>query len=156
MDVDLIVFVIANLVNLIMIAIFLARVAAHGRGRVERILGLILIGLGVPVVAVIGLNAAGGRTWWLSVLPMPLVAFLLLDLVLDYILKADFRRSAVLGPYLALYYLALLGMTGYAFAVGKVYGMATLVTYFLNLGATWYSYSRTGHGGPRVEPGRSG
>ena len=53
----------------------------------------------------------------------------------------------MLGPYLALYYLGLLGMIGYAFGAGKLYGFITLATYFLNLAATGYSYSRVGHGG---------
>ncbi len=37
-------------------------------------------------------------------------------------------------------------MIGYAFAAGKQYGVVTLVTFFLNLSATWYSHSKAGHG----------
>ncbi|MCX6033751.1 MAG: hypothetical protein NTV38_02050 [Chloroflexi bacterium] len=68
------------------------------------------------------------------------------EFVLDYILKFDFRQSRWLGPYLGLYYLALLGMIGYTFAVGKLYGFVTLVTYFINLAATAWSYARVQHG----------
>lgn len=142
--IDLLVFVVANLVNLLMIAIFLSR--AQGRKGVERALGIVLMALAVPAALAAGLNLLGGRDWWTIVLPGLLVVFLALELVLDYILKLDFRRTRLLGPYLLLYYLALMGMIGYSFLVGKPYGFVTLVTYFLQLAATWYSYSKVGHG----------
>jgi hypothetical protein len=142
--IDLLVFVVANLVNLLMIAIFLSR--AQGRRGVERALGVVVMSLAVPTALAISLNLLGGREWWTIVLPGLLVVFLALELVLDYILKLDFRRTRLLGPYLLLYYLALMGMIGYSFFVGKPYGFVTLVTYFLQLAATWYSYSKVGHG----------
>ena len=72
----------------------------------------------------------------------------MVELLLDYVLEIDFRRThtRLLGPYLALFYLGQMGLIGYAFVVQPVYGFVTLATYFLNLLATWYSYSRVGHG----------
>ena len=58
----------------------------------------------------------------------------------------DFRHTRLLGPYLGLYYLALMGMVGYSFSIGKPYGAVTPATYLLQLLATWYSYARVGHG----------
>lgn len=142
--IDLLVFVVANLVNLLMIAIFLSR--AQGWKGVERALGIVVIALAAPAALAVGLNLLGGREWWTIVLPALLVVFLALELVLDYILKLDFRRTRLLGPYLLLYYLALMGMIGYSFSIGKPYGFVTLVTYFLQLAATWYSYTKVGHG----------
>ena len=80
------------------------------------------------------------------VLPVLMVAFILLELMLDYILKVNFRQTRMLGPYLLLYYIAQMGLIGYAFLVNKAAGVITLVTYFLSLGATGYSYYRVGHG----------
>jgi hypothetical protein len=68
------------------------------------------------------------------------------EFVLDYWLELDFRHSRLLGPYLLLYYLALMGMIGYSFQVGRVFGFVTLATYFLQLAATGYSYRKVGHG----------
>ena len=65
---------------------------------------------------------------------------------LDYWLELDFRHSRLLGPYLLLYYAALMGMVGYSFLAGDAFGVVTLITYFVQLGATVYSYRKVGHG----------
>lgn len=90
-SVDLTVFSLANLMNLIMVLIFLAR--ARGMAR-----------------------------------------------------NIDIRSTRLLGPYLLLYYLALFGMIGYSFQIGKNFGFVTLVTYIVNQIATFYSYFQVGHG----------
>ena len=105
-----------------------------------------LIALAVPVVLCAVANAMAGRGMWYVLLPSLLVLFLLVELVFDYILQANFRQTRWLGPYLLLYYVALMGMIGYAFLVSTTFGFVTLATYFLNLLATWYSYSKVGHG----------
>lgn len=87
-----------------------------------------------------------GREWWTYVLPSIFIAFLVLEIVLDYILKIEFRTTPLLGPYLLLYYAAIFGMIGYSFRIGKKYGFITLVTYFLSQIAALYSYTQVGHG----------
>jgi hypothetical protein len=141
---DLIVCIVANLVNLLMIGIFLSR--AKGLKSVEFWSGLGLEILAVPLVVAVILNVLEGRELWFSSLLMPLITFLIVELWLDYLLKLDFRHSRLLGPYLGLYYLGLMGMIGYAFLASKVWGFVTLATYFLNLLATWYSYKKVAHG----------
>ncbi len=150
--VDVGVAVIAVLVNLLMIGIFLSRALTGGRGAVEHTIGWVLEFLALPVLLAIAVNISRGREWWSWVLPGILVAFLLVELALDYVLHVDFLRTALLGPYLALYYLALMGMIGYAFLVGKPYGFVTLATHFLGLFATWFSYGRVGHGQGQKPP----
>ncbi len=141
---DLTIFLIANIVNVFMIGIFLSR--PFGLKGLEHTLGAIQIALVVPTAIAVAANLRAGREWWTVALPALLIAFLLVELVLDYVLKVDFRHTRLLGPYLGLYYLALMGMIGYSFAIGKRYGAVTLATYFLQLFATWYSYARVGHG----------
>ncbi len=142
--IDVTVFVIANLVNLLMVGIFVSR--PQGLKRVEYVLGIVQITFILPLGAAVVINALQRRAWWFVILPALLVAFLIVELLLDYVLKLEFRTTRLLGPYLLLYYLSLMGMIGYAFLVGDAYGFITLVTYFMNLFATWYSYSRVGHG----------
>ena len=137
---DISLFAIANLGNLLLIGIFLAR--AKGHPRVEWVLGLIFVSLILPVAVAVILNATRKREWWTVALPLLLILFCLVELLLDYILKLDFRNTALCWPYIALYYLALLGMIGYSFSLGKAYGFITLSTYFLGLLATWYGHSR--------------
>jgi energy-coupling factor transporter transmembrane protein EcfT len=141
---DLAVVVIANLLNLILTLIFLNRV--FGRTEWEHWLGygtLIMI-LPLTIIAVANLNEK--RNWAFWVLPLVMVAYLVVEFVLDYWLKFNYRQTAWLGPYLLVYYVALFAMIGYAFLAGKTYGFITLITYFINLAATFYSYRQVGHG----------
>lgn len=145
---DLTMFVIANLVNLFMIGIFLCR--PLGLKTLERSLGMTQIALIVPIAIVVIANLRARRDWWTVALPGLLIAFLLLELMLDYVLKVDFRHTRLLGPYLGFYYLSLMGMIGYSFGVGKPYGAVTLATYFMQLLATWYSLVLLCKGRPRL------
>lgn len=141
--VDFAVFTLANLMNIIMVIIFLSRTAGATR---SNIVGAIWVGFIVVLSIVVVLNVRGRREWWATALPSLLIAFLILELILDYILQINFRSTRLLGPYLLLYYLAILGMIGYSFQIGKTYGFITLLTYFINQIATFYSYFRVGHG----------
>ena len=142
-SVDLTVLSLANLMNIIMVLIFLAR--ARGMARSD-IIGVIWVAFIVVLSIVVFLNFRSRREWWTIVLPSLLIAFLILEIILDYILQIDFRSTRLLGPYLLLYYLALFGMIGYSFQIGKKFGFVTLVTYFINQIATFYSYFQVGHG----------
>jgi hypothetical protein len=142
--IDMALFLMANLVNLLIIGIMLSR--PLGLRRLERILGLGAVACALPTALAVVLNAAGGREWWAVVLPTLFVAYLVLELLLDYVLKLDFRNTRLLWPYLLVYYVALNAMIGYTFLVDEVYGFVTLATYLMGLLATWYSYSRVRHG----------
>jgi hypothetical protein len=142
-SVDLAVFGIANLMNVIIAIILLTRVIRLPR--VEYV-GLVWVTFIIALAIIVVLNIKGRREWWTIVLPSLLIAFLLLELVLDYILKLDFRNTRLLGPYLLMYYLSLMGMIGYSFLIGKIYGFVTLTIYFLNQIVTFYSYFKVGHG----------
>jgi hypothetical protein len=142
--IDVALVIVTNLFNLIVAAIMLSRVGKWRR--VERTLGWISVALSLPVAIALVLNILARREWWAIVLPGIFLAFLLVELVLDYVLKLAFRQTRLLGPYLLLFYGAQMGMIGYAFLAGEVYGAVTLVTYFVCLGATGYSYSKVGHG----------
>ena len=141
--VDLTVFILANLMNIIMVVIFLSRVAGVSR---SSIVGVIWVGFIIVLSIVVVLNVKGRRKWWTIALPSLMIAFLILELILDYFLQTDFRNTRLLGPYLFLYYAAILGMIGYTFQIGKIYGFITLLTYFMNQIATFYSYFQVGHG----------
>ncbi len=142
--IDITVFVIANLVNVILAVMFVCR--AKGLGKAEHVLGVVFLVTVIPVVLAVIRNFTGGRDWWTVFLPSFLVLFAAVELALDYVLKSDFRGTPLVWPYIVLYYLALLGMVGYSFLASRTFGFITLSTYFLNLFATWYSYSKVGHG----------
>ena len=141
---DLIVFSLANLMNLIMVVIFLLR--AGGSSDHVIIIGWVWVIFILVLTGAVVLNIINGREWWTYVLPSIFIAFLVLEIVLDYILKIEFRTTRLLGPYLLLYYAAIFGMIGYSFRIGKKYGFITLITYFLSQIAALYSYTQVGHG----------
>ena len=142
--VDLVIFSIANFLNLVLAVMFIAR--ARGLKPLERRAGIATLVLILPVGAAMIINLVNGREWWYVVFPALLLAFFLVELALDYILELDFRNTRLLWPYLLLYYLSMMAMIGYSFGIGEIFGFITLATYFISLGATWYSYSRVGHG----------
>jgi hypothetical protein len=142
--IDLVVVVIANLMNIIFSLIFLNRV--FGCAEWEHGLGYGTLIMIFPLTFIALANLASGRGWAFWILPLVMAAFLVVEFVLDYWLQFNFRQTAWLGPYLLLYYLALFAMIGYAFLAGKPYGYITLITYFINLAATFFSYARIGHG----------
>jgi hypothetical protein len=142
--IDLIVFFIANLTNLLLAVMFLFR--ARRRPKDGNAFGWAAVLLGIPLLALAVLNALEGRPWWTFVLPGLLALYDAVEFVLDHLLKFDFRHSRWLGPYLGLYYLALMGMIGYTFLIGKPYGFVTLTTYFINLAGTAFSFARVQHG----------
>jgi hypothetical protein len=142
--IDIGIFIIANVINLLLIVIFLSR--PKGLKNVEHICGLFIVSMILPVGLAITLNILGKREWWTIVLLAILILFLTVELLLDYILKLNFRRTKLLWPYLFLYYLAMMAMIGYSFLIGNIYGFVTLGTYFLGLFATWYSHTKVGHG----------
>jgi hypothetical protein len=141
---DLAVVVIANWLNLILSLIFLNRV--FGYAAREHWLGYGTLIMVFPLTIIALANLTGGRGWAFWILPLVMVIFLVVEFVLDYWLKSDFRQTTWLGPYLLVYYLALFAMIGYAFLASKSYGFLTLITYFINLAATFFSYARVGHG----------
>ena len=142
--VDLIVFLCTNLFNLLITGIMLSR--PFGLARLENILGITNLLLILPFSLAVILNFLGGREWWSYVLPVVIIVFLIVELLLDYVLQIPFRETRLLWPYLALFYLSAWMMIGYTFLVSKPYGFITLVTYFISLAATAYSYSQVGHG----------
>lgn len=142
--IDIVIFIIANVINLLLIGIFLSR--PKGKKKLERILGIIIVSMILPVGSAIFMNFYGNREWWSIVLPGILILFLMVELLLDYVLNLNFRKTRWIWPYLMLFYLALMAMIGYSFLIEKFYGFVTLSTYFLALFATWYSYAKVGHG----------
>ncbi len=142
--VHLLIVICANIFNLLIVGIMLSR--PKGWSKLEYNLGLINTTLVIPLGFGVIVNLINILEWWTIVLPALLIGFLILEYILDYRLKSNFRQTRWLGPYLLIFYLAQWGLIGYAFGVDQIYGFITLLTYFLSLGATAYSYAKVRHG----------
>lgn len=138
--VDLGLIATANLSNLLIAALMLSRIFTNKQ--VDYYLGLIVVALVVPVALGALFNFTRNRQWWTFTLPLFLLLFGLTELLFDYILKIAFRESALLWPYLLIFYLGQMAMIGYAFLVKRLAGFITLGSYFICLLATWFSHGR--------------
>ena len=139
---DRVVIAVANLLNLVMVPVFLMRTLGVAHLQVVGLLWVVSI---LVLTVVVMFNIRARRAWWAVVIPSLLGVFLVTEVALDYILRYDFRNTNLLAPYLFLYYTSILGMIGYAFATHKKYGLITLATYFLSQFAALYSYMKVGH-----------
>ena len=114
-----------------MAVLFSARI--FGLPEIEQIIGLIVIIMGFSLGYIAFFNKKNGRDKWEIYLLLPIFLFFVFELVLDYILKSDFRSTVLVGPYVLFYYIGLWGLIGYSFRFDKKWGFVTLATYFLNM-----------------------
>ena len=142
-SIDLTAISVTNIFNLIMVAIFVIRTMQPEHSPLAGIVWVVFIAV---LAVVIFQNVGAKRERWFILMPALFGIFLIVEVILDYVLKIDFRNTGLLTPYLILYYISILGMIGYSFLVEKKYGFITLVTYFLSQFAALYSYMKVGHG----------
>ncbi len=136
--------ILANSFNLLVVGVFLAR--ANKLCQLEWVLGLVIVLLALPAATAVIANILAGREWWTYLLLILFLSYCILEFLLDYVFKSDFRKTDFLYAYLTVFYLAALAMIGYSFGVQKLYGFITLGTYFLSVIGAWYSYTKVGHG----------
>ncbi|NIV30251.1 MAG: hypothetical protein GWN58_12365, partial [Anaerolineae bacterium] len=108
----IIVWVVVNAVNLLQAAGFASRVYT-GSQRINRILGYVMIALAIPaaVALVAFLRSGAGWLYWIG--PMVYLAFIAVEIVVDYARPVEFRfprRPEILAPYLLLFFGAILLM----------------------------------------------
>jgi hypothetical protein len=128
---DLIVVYLANLINVMMVILFVARIFRLPQA--EYVLGIVPMIMGFALGYIGFLNKKNKRDRWETYLLIPIFLFFVVELVLDYILNSDFRSTAWAGPYVLFYYIGLWGLIGYAFRFDRKWGFVTLATYFLNM-----------------------
>ncbi|MFX1436346.1 MAG: hypothetical protein ACFFAA_03950 [Promethearchaeota archaeon] len=136
---DLTLFFIINIANIIISAIFILRVK---KPQFEHLLGIFYILLGIPTLAIAIFNLIFRREWWFYVFPLLFVFFIIFELIIDYVKKVEFRNprnKRVLIPYLILYYISIILMWGLTWTLGILYGAITGITYFLQLTCSIYA-----------------
>jgi hypothetical protein len=140
------VVVAGSLSNLAIAAMFVARVKAPERARP---LGFFGTSMALPLAAASLIAWSEGMETWDIALPLVFVAFAAIEIGVDVVADFDVRSSRWLWPYLMSFYLAQWAVVGAAFRASEPGGAVVLVTYFVCLAATAYSYRRVGHGTDR-------
>lgn len=140
--------------NLLIAAMFIARVTAPERARTFGFAGT---AMAVPLAAAAILALARGAEIWDVALPVVFVVFAVVEVLVDAVLDLEVRTTRWLWPYLMLFYLAQWAVIGAAFRAGTGAGFAVLVSYFVCLAATAWSYRKVGHGvrQPAADPERT-
>lgn len=132
-------FIIINLFNLAVFALFLSRVK---KPTVSKKIGAFSLSLGIPTAIIAIVNIIFRREWWYWVFPLILVGFIVFALIVDYIKKIEFRnprKKSILIPFLILFYVSIILMWGLTWALGVIYGGITAITYFLQLFGAYYA-----------------
>jgi hypothetical protein len=122
--------VVTLLIFALIILVFVSRLA--GSARAERGLGLALIALAVPLLGLLVASRGGGRGALYVVQLGLMVAYLVAELLLDYVFRVDFRsvRWMVIG-YVTLFFAATGGMLGVASQAGKVWMYSSIVLFLV-------------------------
>jgi hypothetical protein len=82
-------------------------VRIFGLPQVEHALGIVVIAMGLALGYIAFLNRKNRRDKWEFYLLVPIFPFFTVDLFLDYLFPFDFHSTAIVGPYVLLYYIGL-------------------------------------------------
>jgi hypothetical protein len=128
---------VVNAVNVLQSAGFLSRVYTGSR-EINHLLGLVIVALAVPaaVALVAFVRARAGWRQWIG--PAAYLAFVALEVVVDYIWVVEFRsprRYGILVPYLSLFFGAILLMGLPMFRLNRRLWLVTVATTVLLLGS---------------------
>ena len=70
-----------------------------------------------------------------------ILLYLVLEIVLDYILKIPFRDILALHiPYIIVFYAAVFSMIGVSFSIDRKKGFIVLITFWILIGCLIYTY----------------
>jgi hypothetical protein len=138
----LLIFLLANSINILSFLMFLSRV--YWPDRVE-LFEYLAIFLGLPslVLALIGAIQGFGVSFGLA--PLLYAAFALFAFIADVILKVEFRnprRMVILLPYLLLYFLPLMMMWGMTWLLGLGFWIVTGATFFAMVVTSFYALNK--------------
>ena len=131
------VWAVVNTVNVLQAVGFLSRVRT-GSMAINHLLGYVMIALTVPAtLALVALGRA--RAGWLHWIgPAVYLAFVVLEVVVDYVWPVEFRspmRYDILAPYLVLFFGSILLMGLPMFSLNRQLWLVTVVTTGFLLGS---------------------
>ena len=125
--------------NLLIAGIFVAQ--KHGRDPLTRTLGIAWLCLAIPLSVVFVRYLIAGRETWIFVYFCFILFYMLVELLLDYVFKVEFRKRNVTHiPYIILEYIALFGLIGISFAIDRTWGWIVSIAFWILLASLIYLY----------------
>jgi hypothetical protein len=142
-DTNLIGAISANVYMLLIIALFAARIL--GWLEIERWIGIVSSLILIPLIYlfVVGLKTNRRMIYfvWLGLM----ILFVLFELIVDDILRVDFRSVQwTVIPYVMFFFAATGGMIGVARQAGKAWSMVTYMIFLVMAVLTFVQHGITG------------
>ena len=138
-NIDLIFTISAVLFNLLIASIFIAQ--KHNKEGLVRIFGISWLCLVLPLGIVFVTYLRGERIEGVTISFVFIFLYMFVELLLDYILKFDFRADARTHvPYIILEYLALFSLIWLAFLINPVIGYLVAICFWLLMASLIYLY----------------
>jgi hypothetical protein len=133
-------FVVAAIAfNLLIAGVLVAQ--KKGRPRLVRTLGVLTLSLAIPFAIVFVRYMIVGRGLRIAIYFGFVFLYILVELLLDFILKIEFRHKWISHvPYIVLEYAALFGLIGISFAIGPTWGYLVSISFWMLLGSLIYLY----------------
>jgi hypothetical protein len=136
---DLVFVVTAVIFNLLIASIFIA--VKHDRGELVRRFGLAVMATAVPFAAAFFHTLQVGSDPFIKVYFGFIFLYLITELLLDFVLKIDFRNSRLIHiPYIFLEYLALFAMIAIAFSIHSTWGYIVSISFWILMACLIYLY----------------
>ena len=92
------------------------------------------------VLAFVSYKRADHETWILVSFGFVLM-YMLVELLLDYVFKVDFRSKPITHvPYIILEYVALFSLMGIAFEIDRTWGIVIAIGFWILMGSLIFLY----------------
>jgi len=137
---DWIFAVLAVLFNLLIAGIFIAQ--KYKNERVTRILGVSWLFLFFPLLAVFFNYMAIRNPGWVLLCLGLVFIYMLVEFLLEYVIKFDFRKSwSTHVPYILLEYAALFSLIAISIFINQTLGWVVSISFWILMGCLIFLYA---------------
>ena len=132
---------LAIFLNILIILIFLARY--RGPEGLEHKIGYAIIACIFPLILILFNYILMGKDLWIVIYIIIIISFLIFELILDYILKLNFRTNPkIVGPFVLFYYIAFWGSLAISFVIDLLIGFIVFGIFMLSVVVTIYTHKK--------------
>ena len=125
--------------NLLIASFFIAW--QHEKIRLVRLIGIGIISLGIPFLIVLYHVLTTGQNQYVCIALAVVLAYILTELLLDFIFMYDFRSRFITHfPYILLEYGAFAGLIYTSFTISERWGWAVSITFWIAMAALVYYF----------------
>ena len=129
-SVNLLGAIIANINNILLTFLFATRIYKYPK--IEHWLGIIFMLSIIPLILMLIKAFETNRDILYFIQLFLMISFIVVEFLLDYLLKIDFRQNRnIVIPYVTIFYASFGGMIGIASHCGKQWTVITVITFLL-------------------------